>query len=145
LITVATGVKLPVEFSSLAVRAYRLIGYENRLLRNEYFTDDKKNAGDIGSGHTVTALHEVVPVGLEHTDRVRHADSLRYVTTSTKRTPKAGSELPFVSSRYKTPGASRSRLMTHPVRLAPANQHSSNDFRFAASVASFGMLLRGSE
>ena len=145
LVTVANDVKLRVEFNPLAVRAYRLIGYENRLLRNEDFADDQKDAGDIGSGHTVTALYEVVPVGVEHTVRVRDADSLRYVITSTKRTPKAGSELLFVSLRYKTPGASRTRLVTHPVQLAPANQHTSNDFRFAASVASFGMLLRGSE
>ncbi len=145
LVTVANDVKLQVEFNPTAVRAYRLIGYENRLLRNEDFADDAKDAGDIGSGHTVTALYEVVPVGVVNTVKVREADSLRYVTQAATRTPTAGSELLFVKLRYKQPGTSRSELITHPVRLGAANQRTSDDFRFAASVASFGMLLRGSE
>lgn len=145
LVTVANDVKLQVEFNPSAVRAYRLIGYENRLLRNEDFEDDVKDAGDIGSGHTVTALYEVVPVGVENTVKVREADGLRYVSNSSKRTPTAGSELLFVKLRYKTPGAARSQLITHPVQLAATNRRTSDDFRFAASVASFGMLLRGSE
>jgi Ca-activated chloride channel family protein len=145
LVTVANDVKLQVEFNPSAVRAYRLIGYENRLLRNEDFADDRKDAGDIGSGHTVTALYEVVPHGVETSARIREADGSRYVTASTTRTATAGSELLFVKLRYKKPGAATSALLTHPVRLASAGQRTSDDFRFAASVASFGMLLRGSE
>ncbi len=145
LVTVADDVKLQVEFNPSAVRAYRLIGYENRLLRNEDFADDTKDAGDIGSGHTVTALYEIVPVGVLSTANIRGADSLRYTTTATTRTPTAESELLFVKLRYKTPGESRSKLLTHPVRMGTAHQRPSDDFRFAAAVASFGMLLRGSE
>lgn len=145
LVTVANDVKLQVEFNPSVVRAYRLIGYEDRLLRNEDFADDKKDAGDIGSGHSVTALYEVVPVGVEGTVKVREAGELRYVTNSKKDTPRAGSEMLFVKLRYKNPGENESRLMTHPVRLVLADRYTSDDFRFAASVASFGMLLRGSE
>ncbi len=145
LVTVANDVKLQVEFNPAAVRAYRLIGYENRLLRNEDFADDQKDAGDIGAGHTVTALYEVVPVGVENTVTVRDADSLRYVANATERTTSAGGELLFVKLRYKQPGAARSELLTHPVRTASRETRTSADFRFAASVAAFGMLLRGSE
>jgi Ca-activated chloride channel family protein len=145
LVTVANDVKLQVEFNPSAVRAYRLIGYENRLLRDEDFTDDGKDAGDIGSGHTVTALYEVVPHGVKTSANIRESEGSRYVTTSTRLATPAGSELLFVKLRYKKPGAAASELMTHPVRLASAGQRTSDDFRFAASVASFGMLLRGSE
>ncbi|MBC8089869.1 MAG: von Willebrand factor type A domain-containing protein [Phycisphaerae bacterium] len=145
LMTVANDVKLQVEFNPSTVRAYRLIGYENRLLRNEDFADDKKDAGDIGAGHTVTAFYEVVPQGIENTVPIREADGLRYVTGSKASTPRAGSELLFVKLRYKKPGESKSRLMTHPVKLVLADRHTSDDFRFAASVASFGMLLRKSD
>lgn len=145
LVTVANDVKLQVEFNPEAVRAYRLIGYEDRLLRNEDFNDDKKDAGDIGSGHTVTALYEVIPVGVTNTVKVREADSLRYVSNSDRRTPRAGSEMMFIKLRYKQPGESSSRLMTHPVRFASDDVRTTEDFRFAASVASFGMLLRKSE
>ncbi len=145
LVTVANDVKLQVEFNPSVVRAYRLIGYENRLLRNEDFADDQKDAGDIGSGHTVTALYEVVPHGAATSANIREADGSRYDTTSTARTATAGSELLFVKLRYKKPGASTSDLITQPVRLASSGQSTSEDFRFASSVASFGMLLRGSE
>lgn len=145
LVTVANDVKLQIEFNPEVVRAYRLIGYEDRLLRNEDFNDDRKDAGDIGSGHTVTALYEVVPVGVTNTVKVREADSLRYVNNSGRRAPRAGSEMMFIKLRYKQPGENTSRLMAHPVRLASDNIRTSEDFRFAASVASFGMLLRKSE
>ncbi|MEP6831850.1 MAG: von Willebrand factor type A domain-containing protein [Gemmatimonas sp.] len=145
LVTVANDVKLQVEFNPSTVKAYRLIGYEDRLLRNEDFADDRKDAGDIGAGHTVTALYEVVPVGVDGTVKVLEEDGLRYVTNSKRSTPKAGSELMYVKLRYKTPGDSTSKLMTYPVLLARADGRTSDDFRFAASVASFGMLLRNSE
>jgi Ca-activated chloride channel family protein len=145
LVTVANDVKVQVEFNPSKVRAYRLIGYENRLLQDEDFTDDKKDAGDIGSGHVVTALYEVVPVGVENTVRMRETDGLRYVKRTATETRSSGRELMFVKLRYKRPGTSRSVLMTEPIRLETIDQTTSDDFRFAASVASFGMLLRDSE
>ncbi|MBL0939466.1 MAG: VWA domain-containing protein [Gemmatimonadaceae bacterium] len=148
--TVANDVKLQVEFNPSTVRAYRLIGYENRLLRNEDFADDTKDAGDIGAGHQVTALYEIVPAGVTGTVPVREVDSLRYSQVPPRdaddNTPRSAgsSELGFVRLRYKRPGESTSRLISAPV-AATARSNASTDFRFAASVASFGMLLRDSE
>ncbi|MDF1504268.1 von Willebrand factor type A domain-containing protein, partial [Roseisolibacter sp. H3M3-2] len=144
---VAQDVKLQVEFNPAAVRAYRLIGYENRLLRDEDFADDRKDAGDVGAGHTVTALYEVVPAGVAGTAEVRGTEPLRY-GAGERPAPRANGELLFVQLRYKRPGESQSRLLTHPVRAADAARAvaaASDDFRFAASVAGFGMLLRDSE
>lgn len=145
--TVANDVKLQVEFNPAVVQAYRLIGYENRLLRNEDFADDTKDAGDIGAGHQVTALYEVVPVGVTGTVPVRAVDSLRYraperVDNDTRAA--SANELLFVKLRYKRPGESQSRLLSHAV-TARAESRGSDDLRFAASVAAFGMLLRDSE
>ena len=150
LLTVANDVKLQVEFNPARVAAYRLIGYENRLLRDEDFNDDKKDAGDMGAGHTVTALYEVVPKGVTGTVKVRESDPLRYtaVTPSGREdnTRAAGSdELLYVNLRYKTPGESVSKLLGKAVRTGDIKARASDDLRFAASVASFGMLLRNSE
>ena len=145
--TVANDVKLQVEFNPAVVQAYRLIGYENRLLRNEDFADDTKDAGDIGAGHQITALYEVVPVGVTGTVPVRAVDSLRYRTTErVDNDTRAASadELLFVKLRYKRPGESQSRLLSHAV-TARTESRGSDDLRFAASVAAFGMLLRDSE
>lgn len=145
--TVANDVKLQVEFNPAVAQAYRLIGYENRLLRNEDFADDTKDAGDIGAGHQITALYEVVPVGVTGTVPVRAVDSLRYRTTErVDNDTRAASadELLFVKLRYKRPGESQSRLLSHAV-TARAESRGSDDLRFAASVAAFGMLLRDSE
>ncbi|GLC25483.1 YfbK domain-containing protein [Roseisolibacter agri] len=153
---VAQDVKLQVEFNPAAVRAYRLIGYENRLLRDEDFADDKKDAGDVGAGHSVTALYEVVPAGVTGTVAVRDAEPLRYgsstgsSTGATEARPAAAGrdELLFVQLRYKRPGEDTSRLMRQVVRNDDAVRSvaaASADFRFAASVAGFGMLLRDSE
>ena len=149
LVTVAKDVKLQVEFNPAAVQAYRLIGYENRLLRNEDFSNDKKDAGDMGAGHSVTALYELVPVGAKLDVTVGKTDTLRYQTAGTLK-PASGqastgarAELLFVNVRYKQPSDSVSRLMQHPVRNAVTT--ASGDFGFVLGVAGYGMLLRDSE
>ncbi|AHG87977.1 Protein of unknown function DUF3520 [Gemmatirosa kalamazoonensis] len=141
--TVADDVKLQVEFNPAAVRGYRLIGYEDRLLRDEDFADDKKDAGDVGAGHAVTALYEVVPAGVTGTVSLRGVDPLRYGAAPAPN-GRGRDELLYVQLRYKRPGESTSRLMTHPVPTTVARD-ASTDFRFAAAVAEFGMLLRDSE
>ncbi len=153
LVTVANDVKLQIEFNPARVAAYRLIGYEDRLLRDEDFIDDKKDAGDMGAGHSVTALYEVVPVGVKGTIDERRVDGLRYEVPapSVKRPSTETDELLFVKLRYKTPGESVSKLLSQAVRDGDGRRRdrderrASEDFRFATSVAAFGMLLRGSE
>ena len=144
LYTVAKDVKIQVEWNPARVRAYRLIGYENRLLQNEDFADDRKDAGEVGSGHSVTALYEVVPVGVETDVTVRLPDSLRYQRVSSQGTAAGGPELLFVKVRYKRPDGNESRLLTRPV-LAEAGRSPSVDFQFQAAVAEFGLLLRQSD
>jgi Ca-activated chloride channel family protein len=140
LFTVAKDVKVQVEFNPAQVRAYRLIGYENRLLADEDFTDDTKDAGEMGAGHSVTALYEIVPVGVETDVTIRVPDSLRYQTV---RGPRGGgTELGFVKVRYKQPDGDRSRLLTHPVSGESGTP--SPEFRFQTAVAEFGLLLKGS-
>ena len=138
LVTIAKDVKLQLEFNPARVQAYRLIGYENRLLRSEDFNDDLKDAGELGAGHTVTALYEVVPVG-ERVD-LPLVDPLKYQRPSTP--AGGGDELLTVKLRYKHPVGESSRLLSFvvPDALTPA----SPDARFAAAVAEFGMLLRDS-
>ena len=140
LFTVAKDVKVQVEFNPAQVRAYRLIGYENRLLADEDFADDAKDAGEMGAGHSVTALYEIVPVGVETDVTIRVPDSLRYQTV---RGPRGGGqELGFVKVRYKQPDGDRSRLLTHPVSSEAGTP--SAEFRFQTAVAQFGLLLKGS-
>ena len=141
LITIAKDVKIQVEFNPQKVQAYRLVGYENRLLRKEDFNDDKKDAGEIGSGHTVTALYEIVPPGspVATTD----VDALKYQGAAT---PRPSEELLTINLRHKKPDGDASQVIVLPVadggtKLAQA----SGDFKFAAAVAGFGMLLRESE
>jgi len=140
-------VKLQVEFNPARVASYRLIGYEDRILRDEDFRDDKKDAGDMGAGHSVTALYEVVPVGVRGTVKAPESDPLRYAVEPRDATTRAaeGDELLHVSLRYKKPGESSSRLITKALRSRDLQERVSDDLRFAASVASFGMLLRDSE
>jgi Ca-activated chloride channel family protein len=146
LLTIAKDVKIQVEFNPARVQAYRLIGYENRLLAAEDFNDDAKDAGELGAGHSVTALYEVVPVGAPSVE-TGSVDPLRYQRpeedASEARRAGEEDELLFVKLRYKAPDGDRSRLIELPVpdRAAEA----STDLRFAASVAAFGMLLRDSE
>lgn len=141
--TVARDVKLQVEFNPARVRAYRLIGYENRLLRAEEFDDDSKDAGDLGAGHTVTALYEIVPVGAESDVEIGNVDPLRYRDPADVTGDASSDEMAFVRVRYKGPREDHSRLLEHPV--TPHLATTSDDFRFAAAVAGFGMLLRESE
>jgi len=143
LYTVAKDVKVQVEFNPARVRAYRLIGYENRLLADEDFTDDRKDAGDVGSGHSVTALYEVIAAGSDSDVPVRVPDPLRYQRASDPRDAAAGPELLFVKVRYKQPDGDRSRQLTHAVLDGPAASPSL-DFRFQTAVAEFGLLLRES-
>ena len=142
LFTIAKDVKVQVEFNPGVVRAYRLIGYENRALRPEDFADDRKDAGELGAGHTVTALYEIVPVGVEGAD-VPEVPPLRYRDPANVTGRAASGELGFVQLRYKRPEDSRSVLVQQA--FLDRGGDGSRDVRFAASVAAFGMLLRGSE
>jgi len=145
--TIAKDVKIQVEFNPARVGAYRLIGYEDRMLAAEEFNDDAKDAGEIGAGHTVTALYEVVPAGVAMPPG--RVDALRYQQPASPvaapATPHAD-ELLAVKIRYKEPRADTSQLLTFPVR-DPGDSPStiSGDFRFAAAVACYGMLLRDSK
>lgn len=143
LLTVARDVKIQVEFNPAKVRAYRLIGYENRTLAAEDFNDDRKDAGELGAGHTVTALYEVVPVGADSDVEIRDVDSLRYQALTRPSDGSRAAESAFVKVRYKDPDGEQSRLLEHPVpdRVSPP----SRDLTFAAAAAGFGMLLRESE
>ena len=140
--TVAKDVKLQVEFNPAAVQAYRLIGYEDRKLANEDFANDKKDAGDMGAGHSVTALYEIIPVGVRPDVEIGTVGKLRYQRVAD--VPRTGrrDELMYVNVRYKLPDGRTSRLLQQPVR----NEVSATDadFSFALAVASYGMLLRES-
>jgi Ca-activated chloride channel family protein len=134
--TIAKDVKIQVEFNPGAVFAYRLIGYENRLLKNEDFND----AGEIGAGHSVTALYEVVPVGV--TAATSDVDPLKYQRETRPTRAAASGELLTVKVRYKAPDADTSHLLTRVVMNKPASM--SANVGFASAVAEFGMVLRGS-
>ena len=144
LLTLAKDVKLQVEFNPERAAGYRLIGYENRLLDAEDFNDDTKDAGELGAGHTVTALYEVVPAGLPVLRG--EVDALRYQPRAEDPPPPPPSdfddELMFVKVRYKDPDGSTSKLLAQAVADDPESP--STDFRFATAVAGFGMLLRDS-
>lgn len=144
LFTIAKDVKLQVEFNPAKVNAYRLIGYENRMLKSEDFNNDKKDAGELGSGHTVTALYEIIPVGVENEfDKI---DDLKYQKTKIDTKAVNSKELMTIKLRYKKPGGDVSKLIVHPLidGNVPLTKTSDN-FRWSASVAAFGMLLRESE
>lgn len=143
LFTIAKDVKVQIEFNPARVQAYRLIGYENRLLAAEDFNDDKKDAGEIGSGHTVTALYEVIPAGVA--DKFTKAvDGLRYQSKA-KVILNNSDEAMTVKLRYKEPDGEKSKLLVQTVNDGqPLLAASSDNFRFSAAVAEFGMLLRHS-
>lgn len=143
LFTIAKDVKIQIEFNPAKVASYRLIGYENRMLAAEDFNDDRKDAGELGSGHTVTALYEIVPVGVKD-EFTRKVDPLRYQSTGNIN-QKGSEELMTVKLRYKKPEEDKSQLIVHAIRDTHTSLASSSDnFRFSAAVASFGMLLRNS-
>ena len=146
LVTVANDAKLQVEFNPAVVRSYRLLGYEGRLLRDEDFTDDATDAGDVGEGHAVTALYEVVPVSAPAGDTARGVTPLRYAGASDgyPQRVRGRSELLYVQLRYKRPGEPTSRLVTRVAYAPNGRREGGPDFRFASAVAEFGMLLRGS-
>ncbi len=145
LFTIAKDVKVQVEFNPAIVAAYRLIGYENRLLADEDFDDDTKDAGELGAGHTVTALYEVIPVGAASAKDVRDQPTLKYQESAFTPAAFKSDELMTVKLRYKAPEGDTSRLIERAVP-APHEEDAlaSNDFYFSAAVASFGMLLRDS-
>jgi Ca-activated chloride channel homolog len=141
LVTIAKDVKLQVEFNPARVEAYRLIGYENRVLRSEDFNDDKKDAGELGAGHTVTALYEIVPAGTELA--LPKIDALKYQKKAAVANDSA--ELCTVKLRYKEPAGSTSALLSFPVVDSGRSlSEISGDAKFATAVAEFGLLLRES-
>jgi Ca-activated chloride channel family protein len=149
LITVAKDVKLKVEFNPAQVRAYRLIGYEDRVLTSSDFANSRKDAGDIGAGHTVTALFEVVPLGVE-VNNFPGVGPLRYQPEVERTAPTVKAavarELLNLSINYKDPASNKESLIEVPmVDRGQSFENASLDFRFAAAVAEFGMLLRNSQ
>jgi Ca-activated chloride channel family protein len=144
LVTIAKDVKIQVEFNPTRVKAYRLIGYENRLLRDRDFNDDTKDAGELGAGHTVTALYEIVPAGAK--SAVIGVDPLKYQKPRKTSRAAASGELMNIKLRYKRPDGARSTLVTHALRdKHRALDATSDNYRLSAAIAAFGMLLRGSE
>ncbi|MEW4530935.1 VWA domain-containing protein [Maioricimonas sp. JC845] len=145
LVTIAKDVKIQVEFNPAQVAAYRLIGYENRMLAKEDFNDDTKDAGEIGAGHTVTALYEIVPRGVE-SPALANVDPLKYQQPAGLSTEAMSSEVLTLKLRYKEPDGQTSRKLEFPIRDSEAGfGQASRDFQFASAVAAFGMLLRQSE
>jgi len=144
LFTIAKDVKFQLEFNPAYVKAYRLVGYENRLLNDEDFNDDTKDAGEMGSGHTVTALYEIIPAGSD--EEIASVDPLKYQTKNEKRSSEFSNEMLTIKLRYKEPDGMKSRLYEKRVSNMLTDISGTSDrFRFSASVAGFGMLLRGSD
>ncbi len=141
LMTIARDVKIQVEFNPAVVAEYRLIGYENRQLQREDFNNDNIDAGDIGAGHTVTALYEVALVGSDG----EQIDALRYGNEHRSAGANRLDEIAFVRLRYKNPDETSSRLIETPVAAEPGRPASSDNLRFAAAVAAFGQHLRGGQ
>ena len=141
MVTVADDVKLQMEFNPVYVSEYRLIGYDNRRLNTEDFEDDTKDAGEVGAGHSVTVLYELVPAGEED-----DADAgLRYQTTGLTAEALGSNEWMTLAIRYKDPGEGDSKLLEYPIGAEYLTDGTGNDFRFAAAVAEFSMLLNDSE
>ncbi len=141
LFTIAKDVKFQLEFNPEQVTSYRLVGYENRLLNDEDFNDDTKDAGEMGAGHTVTALYEIIPAGSD--SETPSVDPLKYQEAKTV-SGKYKNELLTVKLRYKEPDGGKSKLLEQTVSNK-IGKNTSDDFRFSAAVASLGMLLRNSE
>ncbi|WP_397362885.1 von Willebrand factor type A domain-containing protein [Olleya sp. R77988] len=141
LFTIAKDVKIQVEFNPTQVQAYRLIGYENRLLADEDFVNDTIDAGELGAGHTVTALYEIVPVGVEN-DYVKQAIDLKYTKKENVSTDNYKDELFTVKFRYKKPDETKSIEMVHVQK--DETSEASDDMNFASAVALFGMQLKQS-
>lgn len=142
LLTIAKDVKIQVEFNPNRVQAYRLIGYENRKLNDEDFNDDTKDAGELGAGHSVTALYEIIPVGVKAD--LPDIDDLKYQSRNVNSSGKKSKELLTVKFRYKTPQGSKSKLIVKTLKHQTP-KHISENLQFSAAVAGFGMLLRDSK
>jgi Ca-activated chloride channel family protein len=140
LVTIAKDVKIQVEFNPKTVNGYRLIGYENRVLANQDFNDDKKDAGEIGAGHSVTAIYEIVPAGVELDGPT--VDALKYQRPSDASRDAQAGELATIKLRYKAPDGDTSRLVSTVLADRPAVLTA--NLGFASSVAEAGMLMRGS-
>lgn len=155
LVTIAKDVKIQIEFNPAQVQSYRLIGYEKRIMEAQDFNNDKKDAGEIGAGHTVTALYEIIPTGVDEDEPRPAVDDLKYQSKPARKTPKAevreprsddSGELLTLKMRYKKPDGDTSKLIEFPLRESGKKfSNASTDFRFAAAVAGFGMLLKDSE
>ncbi len=146
LLTIAKDVKIQVEFNPAKVQAYRLVGYENRQLQNQDFNNDKKDAGELGSGHSVTALYEVIPVGVKSDVSLSNVDPLKYQQTKVEPTKNGSNELMQVKLRYKQPNQTTSQRLTVPlVDRGLKLKDTSTNFKFSAAVAAFGMVLRDSQ
>ncbi|OHD66358.1 MAG: hypothetical protein A2176_07710 [Spirochaetes bacterium RBG_13_51_14] len=144
LFTIAKDVKIQIEFNPARVKAYRLVGYENRLLANEDFNNDLKDAGELGAGHTVTALYEIIPAGSR--EGVNGTDPLKYQQTVISPDASKNGEIMTVKLRYKPPRKDISKLIVMPVIDGSTGLgKSSENFRFSSAVAGFGMILRDSK
>jgi Ca-activated chloride channel family protein len=145
LFTVAKDVKLQIEFNPAKVQAYRLLGYENRILNKEDFNNDKKDAGDMGSGHTVTAFYEIVPAGIKD-DYSESVDALKYQKPVSTPMIYRSTEMMTIKFRYKEPVSAVSKMSQVTVNDNPVDfNNTSADFKFASAVAEVGMLLRDSK
>lgn len=147
LFTIAKDVKLQLEFNPAHVKAYRLIGYENRALQNEDFNNDKKDAGDMGSGHTVTALYEIVPASSKsNKTELQKLDDLKYQQTQLNTKTTNTNELLTLKLRYKEPAGDQSKLLQTIVTTQTITPEKlSDNYKFSAAVAAYGMLLRNSK
>jgi len=139
LFTIAKDVKLQIEFNPAKVKAYRLIGYENRMLKKEDFNDDKKDAGELGAGHSVTALYEIVPA--DSTEDIPDVDPMKYQKTVTI----PSDDVLTVKLRYKNPDEDKSKLLEGVILDSDLSGKASENFLFASAVAEFGLILRRSE
>ncbi len=142
LFTIAKDVKIQVEFNPKAVSQYRLIGYETRALKREDFNNDKVDAGEIGAGHTVTAIYEITPTGAES----KLIEPLRYANQTSNKDAEKATEYGFLKLRYKLPDEDKSKLIEIPLKIADTKNsinEASRETRFATAVAAFGQLLRG--
>ncbi len=144
LLTIAKDVKIQIEFNPAKVKGYRLIGYENRMLRNEDFNDDTKDAGEMGAGHSVTAFYEIIPAGSD--EKLPGVDDLKYQDAKISDAAKKSPELATVKFRYKPPKEDKSQLIVEPIMDKGIHwKKTSKNFRFASAVVELGLLLRGSE
>lgn len=142
LVTIAKDVKIQVDFNPIHVSAYRLLGYENRKLENQDFRDDQKDAGEIGAGHTVTAFYELIPAGVEYSNKTTRRSE--FVEQKQAAASDSGTML-TVNLRYKQPDSEFGQEFQKRVPKETLSEQASTDFRFATSVLAYGMLLRDSQ